>query len=356
MAAFAAADQPEKREEVSTRDRYHSPHDAIFQVEMTCECGRSVGSCFLLPHTYLGKGDGSSSHLYFVTAGHVLYCQDCNSYGKVQVLSEWQPLRDTEDPKAPKSLFRCTFPGDKDVDCFTRVHQDFTKKENYPTVADPNKQFPYDIGVICVAKSRVQPAHKDWLENAANSFGRPATEEATEETTEDAFPYNPGFICGFPSHFPYKKGEPDPDTLVVGQMYHMPHKIAGNESNGEKPEEQRRSRGLFSMPQNHFVESGSQPNTSQDIVKERLFRHYLHTSGGQSGAPVLIMKHGAWRVIGIHVGYWRFIKDGQEYNNGCNVAVKFSFALCEIRKWLEKPSVGQESGDLVFSRSEEGKS
>ena len=343
--------QTDKREEVSDYDRYHSPYNAIFQVETTCKCtpGRGAGSCFLLPHTYLGEGYDSSSHWYFVTAGHVLYCRDCNSYQKVQVLSKWQPIGDIDDPKAPKSLLNRTVSGDKDADGFTWVHDDFIK--NPRTDADPNKQFPYDIGVICVAKTSVQLAHKDWLEDAAlNSFGSLAT--------GDAFPYNRGFICGFPLHFPYEKG--GTETLVVGQMYHMPHKIDGNTvtftANGDQPEEQRRSRSLFSMPQNHFDESGSQPNTSQDIVKERLFRHYLHTSSGQSGAPVIIEDGGGWRVIGIHVGYWKFLNDEEKYNNGCNVAVKLSFALPEIRKLLEKTSVGQESGDLVFSRSEEGKS
>ena len=101
-----------------------------------------------------------------------------------------------------------------------------------------------------------------------------------------------------------------------------------------RSEHERSTAALCSPPQSHADEENENyPTTkvfedgSQRRLDEVLYRHYIDSSGGQSGSPVYILGTDitdsiTYSIVGIHVGQWDISA------MGFNVCVSASTLQC----------------------------
>eukprot|EP00117_Sycon_ciliatum_P009629 scpid107291/ scgid11842/ len=161
------------------------------------------------------------------------------------------------------------------------------------------------------------------------------------------------FLCGFPGLV----GRENVEKYVLGHMYWV-HTSKSEKAEPldegiaiqERQKLERRTSALFAMPQRHLNDKGDGKNKSrsdQYLVVKRLYRHYIDSSGGQSGSPVY--SYGAtpeeFKVHGIHAGYWEFA--GAEEALDCNVAVRFREVYRDMLTWISSKKAVPKKAEKI---------
>ena len=326
----------------------HPVHASIFQVRSACQACNQVApaTCFMVEQ--LNKG--AHPCYYFTTAAHVICCSDCGEYCWIQIVYEWDP----KDSK-PSSTFLPdeTFVEENNDRGWLRVPEDYVK--NCGEGKGDWDRYLYDYGIIALRKDNLEQRLKDELDklSGANAMVRkPMAQQPRMESVDQAF------LCGFPGEV--KK------EAVRGHMYWMPvdkakkaepllHDIGFKKRRGQE----RETSALFAMPQRHTNDGDGDGNnkssSNQDLVVKRLYRHYIESSGGQSGSPIYSYndEEKEYVVYGIHAGYWRF--DDAKSNLYCNVAVRIQEVYKDMSEWIERKEADKHTAKPAQKHSTESK-
>ena len=223
----------------------------------------------------------------------------------------------------------------------------------------------YDVGVICVPKRLFDDAALSSALLNVNDIALRVPQPSASKP-----PYRRGFVCGYPN-FVWTPHDVDvnipPDEyndncqtiwngrtgvkmdkhLVAGALYEVPAEKslkASSSSEFVDSKMERQSAGIFPFPQpeDHFDQAGIKVEDVDYPIpacNKTLVRHYIDTSGGQSGSPAY-MDGEEREVIGIHIGVWYFTRgeDGKAEHNpqvDCNVLVQLnSTILAEVAKLI----------------------
>ncbi|XP_065196911.1 uncharacterized protein LOC135828393 [Sycon ciliatum] len=325
----------------------HPVHASIFQVRSACKTCKQVApaTCFMVEQ--LNKG--AHPCYYFTTAAHVICCSDCGEYCWIQIVYEW-------DPKFPEPsstfLPDKTFVEENNDRGWLRVPEDYIK--NCGKGKEDWDRYLYDYGVIALRKDNLEKGLKNELamlsgENAM--VRKPRAQKARMESVDQAF------LCGFPGEV--KK------EAVRGHMYWMPVDKAKKaepllDAIGfqKRRGQERETSALFAMPQRHTNDGDGDGNnkssSNQELVVQRLYRHYIDSSGGQSGSPVYSYddEEDEYIVYGIHAGYWRF--EDAKSNLYCNVAVRMQEVYKDMSEWIKGKEDDKHTAKPAQKHSTEG--
>ncbi|XP_065196914.1 uncharacterized protein LOC135828395 [Sycon ciliatum] len=322
----------------------HPVHASIFQVRSVCMCGIGSGTCFMVEQ--LNKGSDPPCY-YFTTAAHVIFCSDCGEYCWIQIVYEWDPKK----PK-PSSTFLPdeTFVEENNDRGWLRVPEDY--KTNCGEGKEVWDRYLYDYGIIALRKDNLEKGLKKELDELSDAMLRkPMAQLSRMEFVDQAF------LCGFPVAV---KGE-----KVRGHMYWMPvdkakkaEPLLDDIGFKKRRAQERATSALFAMPQRHMSDGDGDGNNKssshQDLVVKRLYRHYIDSSGGQSGSPVYSYndEDGEYVVYGIHAGCWRF--DGAEKSLYCNVAVRIQEVYKDMSEWIKLKEADKHTAPPAQTHSTEG--
>eukprot|EP00117_Sycon_ciliatum_P042479 scpid61330/ scgid30899/ len=329
----------------------HPVHASIFQVRSACNfaCNEvATGTCFMVEQLNKAKGSDPPCY-YFTTAAHVICCSDCGEYCWIQIVYEWDP-KDSE----PRSTFLPdeTFVEENNDRGWLRVPEDYIK--NCGKGKEDWDRYLYDYGIIALRKDNLEKGLKDELamlsgENAM--VRKPRAQKARMESVDQAF------LCGFPGEV--KKEE------VRGHMYWMPvdkakkaEPLLDDIGFQKRRGQERETSALFAMPQRHMSDDDGDGNnkssSNQELVVQRLYRHYIDSSGGQSGSPVYSYddEEDEYIVYGIHAGYWRF--EDAKSNLYCNVAVRIQEVYKDMSEWIEQKEADKQTAPPAQKHSTEG--
>ncbi|XP_065196912.1 uncharacterized protein LOC135828394 [Sycon ciliatum] len=326
----------------------HPVHASIFQVRSACKTCKQVApaTCFMVEQ--LNKGRDHPCY-YFTTAAHVLCCSDCGEYCWIQIVYEWDPKK----PK-PSSTFLPdeTFVEENNDRGWLRVPEDYVK--NCGEGKGDWDRYLYDYGIIALRKDNLEQRLKDELDKLSGENAmvrKPMAQQPRMESVDQAF------LCGFPGEV--KK------EAVRGHMYWMPvdkakkaEPLLDDIGFKKRSGQERETSALFAMPQRHTNDGDGDGNnkssSNQDLVVKRLYRHYIDSSGGQSGSPVYSYddEEDEYIVYGIHAGYWRF--EDAKSNLYCNVAVRMQEVYKDMSEWIKGKEDDKHTAKPAQKHSTEG--
>eukprot|EP00117_Sycon_ciliatum_P037563 scpid74735/ scgid28077/ len=301
---------------------------SIFHLRIDCEkCGiGGYGSCFLLQDLSKdGDGDCDGDYVYFATAAHNLYCVSfrkkeknpncetgCNQYCFVKIIERWSP-----DEKTPVYL----------------VTDNIGKnsKAGWLKVSNKYEKSAKSVQVQVKVRKADAATHQAKLDRYTYDFGVIAARKV------DLLDNNPSLLPGIDQQVPVFWGNLEPDD-VSAYLCGYPGRVGDHKKDELPPRAKKRK---------YWVPSASRVV----VLAPNLLKHYVHSSGGQSGAPLYKLTPSvageAPCVLGIHVG-------GDPKSNPRdrhNLAVKLcanSVALRTIRGWvLSGPYVREEAVEPV---------
>eukprot|EP00117_Sycon_ciliatum_P003699 scpid78321/ scgid3096/ len=299
---------------------------SIFHLRIDCEkCGiGGYGSCFLLQDLSKdGDGDCDGDYVYFATAAHNLYCvftpeknpnceTGCNQYCFVKIIERWSP-----DEKTPVYL----------------VTDNIGKnsKAGWLKVSNKYEKSAKSVQVQVKVRKADAATHQAKLDRYTYDFGVIAARKV------DLLDNNPSLLPGIDQQVPVFWGNLEPDD-VSAYLCGYPGRVGDHKKDELPPRAKKRK---------YWVPSASRVV----VLAPNLLKHYVHSSGGQSGAPLYKLTPSvageAPCVLGIHVG-------GDPKSNPRdrhNLAVKLcanSVALRTIRGWvLSGPYVREEAVEPV---------
>eukprot|EP00117_Sycon_ciliatum_P033857 scpid21782/ scgid5388/ len=318
---------------------------SIFHLRIDCEkCGiGGYGSCFLLQDLSKdGDGDCDGDYVYFATAAHNLYCvftpeknpnceTGCNQYCFVKIIERWSP-----DEKTPVYL----------------VTDNIGKNSKAGWLKVSNKYEKSAKSVQVQAEAAAHAAAHGAAHAGADAAAHAAALAAAHQATLDRYTYdfgviaarkvdlldnNPSLLPGIDQQVPVFWGNLEPDD-VSAYLCGYPGRVGDHKKDELPPRAKKRK---------YWVPSASRVV----VLAPNLLKHYVHSSGGQSGAPLYKLTPSvageAPCVLGIHVG-------GDPKSNPRdrhNLAVKLcanSVALRTIRGWvLSGPYVREEAVEPV---------
>lgn len=340
----------------------------------TCVCQDKyfLGTCFMLEDLNEGQHDC----VYFATAAHNLICSVCKKEDGVfvNVGTHWKagqlaPDKTLLDPSA--ASVRVRGPEHPAVGLKPTKYGWTRVPEQYKTAADEYERFAHDYGLIAIRRDAIRSGALQAV------LGQSPRKQLRFDVQLQSF-YPRAFICGYPAYVYDNKVTLPPGIskadgewqylFYTGESYdkgHAAYMVAGsmywvNEANSIKGQQlplsvsremrydrERPTSAMYPMPQDQFDESdegAAQTNTA--LCRANLFRHYIDTSGGQSGSPVYVRSTGAavngereYKAIAIHVGLWSFQDShGIDGPVDCNVAVRLtgdvrSAMLGWIQEW-----------------------
>eukprot|EP00117_Sycon_ciliatum_P036883 scpid74579/ scgid27699/ len=356
------------------------PHRDVVQVAMfkTCKCKKdskeslTFGTCFLAKtveaaeETPIVLNAAEDEYACFFTVAHNLYCLDHACYvAKIALVHMNKPGTPAESERTPRTIPK--FLSHNNTFGFYRVPQEFKQCKT----RDGLCQSDYGLIVVC----REQLRDLD-LKNISLSL----------PTSLEAY-YLHGVVCGYPVSVYQKPNikdynltgvkaefEVQEDVMrytVVGAQYcsecsassdPVKESVARGQSK-EDHQSQRQSNGIFSFPEEHF-DKELQDNHPTSSARKALYRHYIDTSGGNSGSPVYVpMQDGTpgtpkFVVVGIHRGTWYYHhKNDVDRATDCNVAVRLTDTILEeMKKWLENIDSSDDDGDNNGSGDDGGES
>ena len=355
-------------------------HKNIFHLDILKECcrddkdtdgrGTSYGTCFLakmtLPADSAANGRvhvnsdppprTATAPLYLLTAGHSLFCRKHGKYASEINLVSVSPGNIEKRKLLTEPLL-----SKKSDEAYFKVPLLYQN-------ADGNHDAQlYDVGVICVPRRLFDDAALSSALLNVNDIALRVPQPSASKPR-----YRRGFVCGYPN-FVWTPHDVDvnipPDEyndncqtiwngrtgvkmdkhLVAGALYEVPAEKslkASSSSEFVDSKMERQTAGIFPFPQpeDHFDQAGIKVEDVDYLIpacKKTLVRHYIDTSGGQSGSPAYVDGDGKEReVIGIHIGVWYFTRgeDGKAEHNpqvDCNVLVQLnSTILAEVAKLI----------------------
>eukprot|EP00117_Sycon_ciliatum_P036126 scpid48043/ scgid5388/ len=306
---------------------------SIFHLRIDCEkCGiGGYGSCFLLQDLSKdGDGDCDGDYVYFATAAHNLYCvftpeknpnceTGCNQYCFVKIIERWSP-----DEKTPVYLVTDNI-GKNSKAGWLKVSNKYEKSAK-------SVQVQAEAAAHAAAHAAaLAAAHQATLDRYTYDFGVIAARKV------DLLDNNPSLLPGIDQQVPVFWGNLEPDD-VSAYLCGYPGRVGDHKKDELPPRAKKRK---------YWVPSASRVV----VLAPNLLKHYVHSSGGQSGAPLYKLTPSvageAPCVLGIHVG-------GDPKSNPRdrhNLAVKLcanSVALRTIRGWvLSGPYVREEAVEPV---------
>eukprot|EP00117_Sycon_ciliatum_P003798 scpid80342/ scgid8440/ len=306
----------------STNPVHQRMGKSIFHLRIECEkCGKGgYGTCFLLQD--LSK-DCDEDYVYFATAAHNLYCvftpeknpnceTGCNQYCFVKIIERWSP-----DEKTPVYL----------------VTDNIGKnsKAGWLKVSNKYEKSAKSVQVQVKVRKADAATHQAKLDRYTYDFGVIAARKV------DLLDNNPSLLPGIDQQVPVFWGNLEPDD-VSAYLCGYPGRVGDHKKDELPPRAKKRK---------YWVPSASRVV----VLAPNLLKHYVHSSGGQSGAPLYKLTPSvageAPCVLGIHVG-------GDPKSNPRdrhNLAVKLcanSVALRTIRGWvLSGPYVREEAVEPV---------
>eukprot|EP00117_Sycon_ciliatum_P018736 scpid75224/ scgid17206/ len=308
----------------STNPVHQRMGKSIFHLRIECEkCGKGgYGTCFLLQD--LSK-DCDEDYVYFATAAHNLYCVSfrkkeknpncetgCNQYCFVKIIERWSP-----DEKTPVYL----------------VTDNIGKnsKAGWLKVSNKYEKSAKSVQVQVKVRKADAATHQAKLDRYTYDFGVIAARKV------DLLDNNPSLLPGIDQQVPVFWGNLEPDD-VSAYLCGYPGRVGDHKKDELPPRAKKRK---------YWVPSASRVV----VLAPNLLKHYVHSSGGQSGAPLYKLTPSvageAPCVLGIHVG-------GDPKSNPRdrhNLAVKLcanSVALRTIRGWvLSGPYVREEAVEPV---------
>eukprot|EP00117_Sycon_ciliatum_P049428 scpid47857/ scgid1442/ len=308
---------------------------SIFHLRIDCEkCGiGGYGSCFLLQDLSKdGDGDCDGDYVYFATAAHNLYCVSfrkkeknpncetgCNQYCFVKIIERWSP-----DEKTPVYLVTDNI-GKNSKAGWLKVSNKYEKSAK-------SVQVQAEAAAHAAAHAAaLAAAHQATLDRYTYDFGVIAARKV------DLLDNNPSLLPGIDQQVPVFWGNLEPDD-VSAYLCGYPGRVGDHKKDELPPRAKKRK---------YWVPSASRVV----VLAPNLLKHYVHSSGGQSGAPLYKLTPSvageAPCVLGIHVG-------GDPKSNPRdrhNLAVKLcanSVALRTIRGWvLSGPYVREEAVEPV---------
>eukprot|EP00117_Sycon_ciliatum_P000122 scpid50233/ scgid0578/ len=313
----------------STNPVHQRMGKSIFHLRIECEkCGKGgYGTCFLLQD--LSK-DCDEDYVYFATAAHNLYCvftpeknpnceTGCNQYCFVKIIERWSP-----DEKTPVYLVTDNI-GKNSKAGWLKVSNKYEKSAK-------SVQVQAEAAAHAAAHAAaLAAAHQATLDRYTYDFGVIAARKV------DLLDNNPSLLPGIDQQVPVFWGNLEPDD-VSAYLCGYPGRVGDHKKDELPPRAKKRK---------YWVPSASRVV----VLAPNLLKHYVHSSGGQSGAPLYKLTPSvageAPCVLGIHVG-------GDPKSNPRdrhNLAVKLcanSVALRTIRGWvLSGPYVREEAVEPV---------
>eukprot|EP00117_Sycon_ciliatum_P011600 scpid11518/ scgid6145/ len=315
----------------STNPVHQRMGKSIFHLRIECEkCGKGgYGTCFLLQD--LSK-DCDEDYVYFATAAHNLYCVSfrkkeknpncetgCNQYCFVKIIERWSP-----DEKTPVYLVTDNI-GKNSKAGWLKVSNKYEKSAK-------SVQVQAEAAAHAAAHAAaLAAAHQATLDRYTYDFGVIAARKV------DLLDNNPSLLPGIDQQVPVFWGNLEPDD-VSAYLCGYPGRVGDHKKDELPPRAKKRK---------YWVPSASRVV----VLAPNLLKHYVHSSGGQSGAPLYKLTPSvageAPCVLGIHVG-------GDPKSNPRdrhNLAVKLcanSVALRTIRGWvLSGPYVREEAVEPV---------
>ena len=297
------------REPFASTDPVHQRMGkSIFHLRVDCEkCGiGGYGTCFLLQD--LSK-DCDGDYVYFATAAHNLYCVSfpekeknpncetgCNQYRFVKIIERWN-LNETE--------------------VYLTDNIGKNSKAGWLKVSNKYEKSAKSVQVQVKVRKADAATHQAKLDRFTYDFGVIAARKV------DLLDNNPSLLPGPDQQVPVFRGKEEPDE-VSAYLCGYPGRV-GNHSDGEDPP--------LAEKRKYWVPSANRVV----VLAPNMLKHYVHSSGGQSGAPLYKLTPSgtgeAPCVLGIHVG-------GDPKSNPRdrhNLAVKLrtdSPTLRTIRGWV----------------------
>eukprot|EP00117_Sycon_ciliatum_P022047 scpid22094/ scgid4226/ len=321
----------------STNPVHQRMGKSIFHLRIECEkCGKGgYGTCFLLQD--LSK-DCDEDYVYFATAAHNLYCvftpeknpnceTGCNQYCFVKIIERWSP-----DEKTPVYLVTDNI-GKNSKAGWLKVSNKYEKSAKSVQVQAEAAAHAAAHGAAHAGADAAAhaAAHQAKLDRYTYDFGVIAARKV------DLLDNNPSLLPGIDQQVPVFWGNLEPDD-VSAYLCGYPGRVGDHKKDELPPRAKKRK---------YWVPSASRVV----VLAPNLLKHYVHSSGGQSGAPLYKLTPSvageAPCVLGIHVG-------GDPKSNPRdrhNLAVKLcanSVALRTIRGWvLSGPYVREEAVEPV---------
>eukprot|EP00117_Sycon_ciliatum_P046350 scpid78697/ scgid6124/ len=323
----------------STNPVHQRMGKSIFHLRIECEkCGKGgYGTCFLLQD--LSK-DCDEDYVYFATAAHNLYCVSfrkkeknpncetgCNQYCFVKIIERWSP-----DEKTPVYLVTDNI-GKNSKAGWLKVSNKYEKSAKSVQVQAEAAAHAAAHGAAHAGADAAAhaAAHQAKLDRYTYDFGVIAARKV------DLLDNNPSLLPGIDQQVPVFWGNLEPDD-VSAYLCGYPGRVGDHKKDELPPRAKKRK---------YWVPSASRVV----VLAPNLLKHYVHSSGGQSGAPLYKLTPSvageAPCVLGIHVG-------GDPKSNPRdrhNLAVKLcanSVALRTIRGWvLSGPYVREEAVEPV---------
>ena len=290
-----------------------------------------LGTCFILRDLY--DTFRSRDYHYFATAFHNLVCDGCGECHSVKISRQWK-----EGDKKPKAFLVDEYISGTHGAGWIKVPDEFKKNIR----DDDRSRYRWDFGVIAVLEKRCDKTISKMIIDSFKSHnGLLIVADHSQDRSQ-------AYLCGYPFSVECESGgdpyadidvKPVPqkkqlNIMVVGGMIRMSNRNvvikkgdkqappkSGETENERKlrSEHERSTAGLYSLPQSHLDEENENYpttkvfETTEDGVErgldEVLYRHYIDSSGGQSGSPVYILGTDitdsiTYSTVGIHVGRW----------------------------------------------------
>ena len=367
-------EDPDRRKYVCKPDRKRH-HKNIFHLDILKKCcrddncsGTSYATCFLakmtLPADSAANGrlhvnsdtppGTATASLYLLAAGHNLFCRKHGKYASEINLVSVSP----GDIEKRKLLTEPLL--------YNKSDEAYFKVPLLYQNADGNHDAQlYDVGVICVPKCLFDDAALSSALLNVNDIALRVPQPSASKPR-----YRRGFVCGYPYfvwtphnidvNIPPEEYNDNCQTFtdegtkkkmdrhrVTGALYEVPaEKSLKASSKFVDSKMDCQSAGIFPFPQpeDRFAQAGIKVEDVGYLIpscEKTLLRHYIDTSGGQSGSPAYVDGDGEEReVIGIHVGVWYFTRgeDGMAKHNpqvDCNVLVQLnSTILAEVAELI----------------------
>eukprot|EP00117_Sycon_ciliatum_P000729 scpid22495/ scgid1992/ len=311
----------------STNPVHQRMGKSIFHLRIECEkCGKGgYGTCFLLQD--LSK-DCDEDYVYFATAAHNLYCvfipeeeqnpnceTGCNQYRVLKIIERWNLKQVGVDQT---SVYLTDTIGKN-------------SKAGWLKVSNKYEKSAKSVQVQVKVRKADAATHQAKLDRYTYDFGVIAARKV------DLLDNNPSLLPGIDQQVPVFWGNLEPDD-VSAYLCGYPGRVGDHKKDELPPRAKKRK---------YWVPSASRVV----VLAPNLLKHYVHSSGGQSGAPLYKLTPSvageAPCVLGIHVG-------GDPKSNPRdrhNLAVKLcanSVALRTIRGWvLSGPYVREEAVEPV---------